>query len=80
MKNFLTIILVTLGLCFYTGQQKQTTPKNTKAKTTVTTKTKTLSTSTTAKLKKDGTPDRRYKQNKKLKKDGTPDRRYKENK
>jgi len=34
----------------------------------------------TAKLKKDGTPDRRYKENQKLKKDGTPDRRYKENK
>lgn len=31
-------------------------------------------------LKKDGTPDRRYKENKKLKKDGTPDKRYKENK
>ncbi|WP_392437008.1 hypothetical protein ACF3N7_08625 [Cruoricaptor ignavus] len=31
-------------------------------------------------LKKDGTPDKRYKENKKLKKDGTPDRRYKENK
>jgi len=32
------------------------------------------------KLKKDGTPDKRYKENKKLKKDGTPDKRYKENK
>lgn len=40
------------------------------------------------KLKKDGTPDMRYKENKEaaakpagpLKKDGTPDRRYKENK
>ncbi|HRG58851.1 MAG TPA: hypothetical protein PK323_07805 [Bacteroidia bacterium] len=31
-------------------------------------------------LKKDGTPDRRYKENQKLKKDGTPDKRYKENK
>lgn len=30
-------------------------------------------------LKKDGTPDKRYKANKKLKKDGTPDKRYKEN-
>lgn len=34
----------------------------------------------TAPLKKDGTPDKRYKENKKLKKDGTPDKRYKENK
>ena len=32
------------------------------------------------KTKKDGTPDRRYKENKKLKKDGTPDMRYKQNK
>jgi hypothetical protein len=31
-------------------------------------------------LKKDGTPDKRYKENQKLKKDGTPDKRYKENK
>jgi len=35
-------------------------------------------------LKKDGTPDKRYKQNKTaagpLKKDGTPDKRYKANK
>ena len=32
------------------------------------------------KMKKDGTPDKRYKENKKLKKDGTPDKRYKVNK
>jgi len=40
------------------------------------------------KMKKDGTPDKRYKENKKeeaaaagpSKKDGTPDKRYKENK
>lgn len=31
-------------------------------------------------MKKDGTPDRRYKENQNLKKDGTPDKRYKENK
>lgn len=35
---------------------------------------------TAAKMKKDGTPDKRYKANKHLKKDGTPDKRYKENK
>lgn len=35
-------------------------------------------TATTAvKVKKDGTPDKRFKANKHLKKDGTPDRRYK---
>ncbi|MBV8324676.1 hypothetical protein [Chryseobacterium sp.] len=33
-----------------------------------------------AKMKKDGTPDKRFKDNKHLKKDGTPDKRYKENK
>ena len=32
------------------------------------------------KTKKDGTPDKRFKENKKLKKDGTPDKRFKENK
>lgn len=31
-------------------------------------------------LKKDGTPDKRYKENKHLKKDGTPDKRFKANK
>ena len=35
---------------------------------------------TAAKTKKDGTPDKRYKENKHLKKDGTPDKRYKSNK
>lgn len=30
-------------------------------------------------VKKDGTPDRRFKANKKVKKDGTPDMRYKVN-
>lgn len=30
-------------------------------------------------MKKDGTPDRRYKESRKLKKDGTLDMRYKEN-
>ena len=32
------------------------------------------------KMKADGTPDKRYKDNKKMKADGTPDKRYKENK
>ncbi|MHA4741646.1 hypothetical protein [Dyadobacter sp. MSC1_007] len=35
---------------------------------------------TEVKTKKDGTPDKRYAENKKLKKDGTPDKRYSENK
>lgn len=33
--------------------------------------------SSAVKMKKDGTPDRRYKENQHLKKDGTPDKRYK---
>ncbi|MBE9668227.1 hypothetical protein IRJ18_17790 [Mucilaginibacter boryungensis] len=35
---------------------------------------------TTQHLKKDGTPDKRYNENKHLKKDGTPDMRYKTSK
>lgn len=31
-------------------------------------------------VKKDGTPDKRFKENKHTKKDGTPDKRFKENK
>lgn len=31
-------------------------------------------------MKKDGTPDKRFKENKHLKKDGTPDKRFKANK
>ena len=31
-------------------------------------------------LKKDGTPDKRFKENKHLKADGTPDKRFKDNK
>ncbi len=44
-----------------------------------TTPPKTVS-NTAIKLKKDGTPDKRYKENQRLKKDGTPDKRYKVNK
>lgn len=40
----------------------------------------TLSIIQTKHLKKDGTADKRYKENKHLKKDGTLDKRYKENK
>ena len=52
--------------------------------TTVATNTKVAKVSpaatTGSKLKKDGTPDKRYAANKHLKKDGTPDKRYKSNK
>lgn len=71
-----------LGLGFATAQQTapataaaphQTTKTAVKAPEVKTAK-------PAAKMKKDGTPDKRYKENKKLKKDGTPDKRYKENK
>lgn len=54
----------------------------TKTKTAAGNKTKTaeLGSVVASKVKKDGTPDKRYKANKTLKKDGTPDMRYKENK
>lgn len=88
---------------FSTASFAQTTPKKndkaaTVAKTPVVKKeTKetaketakaTPATSTASHLKKDGSPDKRYKENKGLanstakhvKKDGTPDKRYKENK
>lgn len=81
MKNFLSAMSLILGLSLATAQQ--TTP-STSTKTHQTTKTvkapETTATKPAAKLKKDGTPDKRYKENKKLKKDGTPDKRYKENK
>lgn len=79
--------------------KSKTTTVATKAPVAVTTKTSaktttttapvavTTKTTTTAKVKKDGTPDMRFKENKEAKvvagpkkKDGTPDMRYKENK
>ena len=88
MKNLLTTLLLTFGLGIATAQ---TTPAA-KAKATKTeVKAKTSKTSVEAKaakvantpdvkMKKDGTPDKRYKAAKTLKKDGTPDKRYKANK
>lgn len=71
-----------------TAPQKETAPskasKPTQAKAPVKAeapaKSKLPSVTPATKTKKDGTPDRRYKENQKLKKDGTPDKRYKENK
>lgn len=81
MKNILLIFLFVLGFGLIPAQQKTAVKKTTK--TTKTTKAKAV-TPTKAPagtvLKKDGTPDKRYKSSQKLKKDGTLDRRYKENK
>jgi len=78
MKKLFTAMSLVFGLGLATAQQ--TVP----AKTTVSSQTvrtvkahQPTSAPAAAKMKKDGTPDKRYKENKKLKKDGTPDKRYK---
>ena len=81
MKNLVTLLLLVFSFSLGAAQHK--TPhsqvkKETKKKHH--SKQKSSTTYSSQKLKKDGTPDRRYKANKKLKKDGTPDIRYKENK
>ncbi|UOU99068.1 hypothetical protein MUU74_03725 [Chryseobacterium daecheongense] len=82
MKKFLSAMSLILGLGFTSAQQ--TTPATSTAAHQTVKTVKAPEAKTTkpavAKLKKDGTPDKRYKENKKLKKDGTPDKRYKENK
>jgi hypothetical protein len=68
----------------------QTDPSH-QTSTTTKSKSSTISKTNAATLKKDGTPDKRFKENKTggnnttttnthIKKDGTPDKRYKENK
>ncbi|WP_294284538.1 hypothetical protein [uncultured Chryseobacterium sp.] len=88
MKKFLTAMSVVLGLGLATAQH--TTPATAKTQTVKTVKPvkqtmpaatmKPAAAPAAAKMKKDGTPDKRYKENKNLKKDGTPDKRYKANK
>ncbi|MFC7346637.1 hypothetical protein ACFQO9_07925 [Chryseobacterium zhengzhouense] len=84
MKKFLTAMSIVLGLGFATAQQAVPATKSTTTRTVTTTKpvkaAETKAVKPAQKLKKDGTPDKRYKENKKLKKDGTPDMRYKQNK
>jgi hypothetical protein len=68
-------LIVSMLLIFAGATMAQTTPAVKPAATTT----------TTTHLKKDGTPDKRFKENKTpppqhLKKDGTPDKRFKENK
>lgn len=84
MKNLRGLLL----FCFLVTSATlfaQTAPASSSTKTEKkTAKTKKVATTTTtatvAPTKKDGTLDKRYKENKKLKKDGTPDKRFKENK
>lgn len=94
MKKLLSALSLVLGLGLATAQQI-TPQKSTNAvpaksvqmqpvKKSVEAKplsaAKSPASNSAVKLKKDGTPDKRYKANQKLKKDGTPDKRYKENK
>ncbi|MGV4414981.1 hypothetical protein [Chryseobacterium sp. T1] len=94
MKNLLTALSLVLGLGFASAQSTHpSTAKQTPVKVSQEAKkaepakqakavdAKAAPTKSDAvKLKKDGTPDKRYKENQKLKKDGTPDKRYKQNK
>lgn len=87
--GFLLALLITGGL----AAQAQTAPatstmssSSTKMSTTKVTTPATSTTTTTTRMKADGTPDMRYKNNKTMKtttgpmkKDGTPDMRYKTN-
>ncbi|KQT15542.1 hypothetical protein ASG31_14880 [Chryseobacterium sp. Leaf404] len=81
MKKLITAVFLIIGLGIAQAQQvapvTKAAPKTTKTVKTVEAK---PSAKPAAKLKKDGTPDRRYKENQKLKKDGTPDKRFKVNK
>ena len=82
MKNLVTLLLLVFSFSLGTSQNKATQNQGVKKETKKKhhSKQKNSTTYSSQKLKKDGTPDRRYKANKKLKKDGTPDKRYKENK
>lgn len=76
----LALMLMVSGISFgQTTKAAGTKVVTTQNKQTKEVKKETGKTSSAATLKKDGTPDKRYKTNKKLKKDGTPDKRYKEN-
>lgn len=86
MKKLFTVLSLALGLGLASAQQ--VTPKaTTKAAPAKEAKMQTAkpaakaakpaATNSAVKMKKDGTPDKRYKANEHLKKDGTPDKRYK---
>ncbi len=76
MKKIFTTFLAILVMASFSFAQ------NTKPATKKTEKKAATTKMAGPKMKKDGTPDKRYKENNgpKLKKDGTPDMRYKENK
>ena len=74
MKRIFVILTLLIGFAFNNVNAQDAKSKSTK----------TEQKSTDKKLKKDGTPDKRFKENKEakgpLKKDGTPDKRFKANK
>jgi hypothetical protein len=85
MKKFLLIFFAVFGFAI-TGQAQTTTSKKAVPAASVTPAKKPAA-GATAPVKKDGSPDMRFRKNKeaaaekpKLKKDGTPDMRYKRNK
>jgi hypothetical protein len=90
MKKLLLSFVLVIGL--WAASFGQTAPATATKKETKTTQPAAAASpatakATTAPIKKDGTPDMRYKANKESaapvthpKKDGTPDKRYKENK
>ena len=63
MKKLL-LLLSFISCIGFASAQATTTKTSTPAKKTVVKKKTTTTTSTTVKLKKDGTPDKRFKQNK----------------
>jgi hypothetical protein len=81
MKKFLTGILALLMVVSVSMAQTPAAPKAAKKEKA---KTEQKADSTGTRVKKDGTPDKRFKANKDTagpkKKDGTPDKRYKANK
>jgi hypothetical protein len=94
MKKLIVCLIAVFGFIFTShAQEVKKTVKTTKtvskpapvkveqktATKKVTTTDQKKTTKTEVVLKKDGTPDKRYKSSKTLKKDGTPDMRYKSN-
>ena len=82
MKKLLTALSVVLCLGFASAQKTATSQTmNPKTATKMAKPAKKMMAAQPApagvKMKKDGTPDRRYKNAQHLKKDGTPDKRYK---
>lgn len=88
MKKLISAMSLLIGLGLANAQQTRPVNQQTKVvkverhqKTVPAKNEQTVTkTTTTVKMKKDGTPDKRYKANQHLKKDGTPDKRYKTSK